>query len=237
MCRTHPYRADCFLARPDARGFESHFRARVKNSARCSSSAPTGTVRFRVIGESPTCARRDIQPAEERLRQRQLMIRVRAAPLHNSAARRRWNWSPETAGDNIPPNFRSHNKPASRQLLLKTGEPHIRQPLHRFEKIIHTRLREHIQAEIPPQFVRLHERVRLRVLPIIALKEIAHHSRRRSGTAPARAIPHSCKGSPGRKNSAAGDFETPARSRISCSGRRRACNNSCSAPSPQRPRL
>ena len=62
-------------------------------------------------------------------------------------------------------------------LLLKAGEPHVRQPFDLTKIAIDARRGQRVETPVVPVFIRLDERTRLWIFRVITFAKIVHHER------------------------------------------------------------
>src|SRR5581483_10772821 len=139
-----------FDARPGARDLRRNFRARVEYVAIMFGGGRAGAFRFAVIGEASARARGEVEPAEECLRQRDLMEGVRAR------SRKRGHDDVgvgELAAIPASRTLAFVKQGRVKNLLAKAGETDVREAFDCLEEIVHARLGQRVEAPVLPDLI------------------------------------------------------------------------------------
>ena len=162
---------------PSAGRLERQFHAGVENEpihvsrlAKRGIAARAGTV----MSKSRAGMRRDIEPAEVRLRQEQLMVRVSAKRLVLAEVQLIIGRAKSKMAKR---GFTLVKQRRRAEPLTQAGRTQLRQPLDSLVKVIHLRLGQEAEAVVVPVFRYLDVRRRLRVAAEVALEKIAVHER------------------------------------------------------------
>ena len=121
-----------------------------------------------------TGVRRDIEPAEVRAWQEQLLVRVGAERLVIVQAKVGVGRAKPEVADRGFALVKNRRRAES---LAKAGHTNLRQPLDGLVKVIDPRLGEQADAEVAPMLRDLDVRRRLRVAAELALEKVAVHER------------------------------------------------------------
>ncbi len=156
---------------PDARGFEGELSAGVEDAARNLAGGRAGARRIAVVSVAAAHARDEIEPAEESLRQSDLMVSIDAAGFVVVGGDEAVSFGEEMAiiaGGT----FALVIKRGVPQLLAVAGEAQIREALDGVQPIVDARLDVEIEAEIFPDFFGFDERAGLGVFTVFPFKEV-----------------------------------------------------------------